>query len=339
MLIMSPKKLLLALFLTLTAELLWTQAAAQANSFSERRDVQEFVTEMASRHGFDFDALNSLFARITPRPGVTKTMTGQVVKPPSWMRYRGNFVNPWRILHGVSFWNENAAALARARQVYGVPEEVIVAIIGVETRYGSYPLPYPVLDTLATLAFDYPRRADFFRSELEQYLLLTREEGRDPLSIRGSFAGAMGIPQFMPSSYRAHAVDFDGDGQRNLWNNPTDAIGSVANYLKFHGWESGKLVATRAYLQPDAPSDLLTGTLKPNHSVEQLQIRGVKSAEPLAAGTQAALLAVDVDDGREYWLGLNNFYVITRYNRSLFYAMAVYQLSDEIRLAHMGAIR
>lgn len=335
---MSLKNLLIALLLTLSAELFWTQPTADATSFSERREVQEFVADMVSRHGFDAVSLTSLFARITPRPVVTKTMTGQVAKPPSWMRYRGNFVNPWRISQGVSFWNDNAAALARARQVYGVPEEVIVAIIGVETRYGRYPLPYPVLDTLATLAFDYPRRADFFRAELEHYLLLMREEGRDPLSVRGSFAGAMGIPQFMPSSYRTYAVDFDGDGQRDLWSNTTDAIGSVANYLKTYGWESGKPVATRAFLQPDAPSDLLTGTLKPERSVEQLQIQGVKSAEPLAASTQAALLAVDVDDGREYWLGLNNFYVITRYNRSLFYAMAVFQLSNEIRLAYMDSI-
>ncbi len=336
---MLRKNLWLVLCLALSAGLFLTQPVAGAAGFSERPEVQEFIADMARRHGFDVDNLTSLFAHITSRPSVTRTMTGQVAKPPSWVRYRGNFVNPWRISHGVSFWNDNAAALARARQVYGVPEEVIIAIIGVETRYGSYPLPYPVLDTLATLAFDYPRRAEFFRAELEQYLLLMREEGRDPLSARGSFAGAMGIPQFMPSSYRSYAVDFDGDGQRNLWNNNTDAIGSVANYLKSYGWESGKPVATRAYLQPDVPSDLLTGALKPEHSVEQLQTWGVKLVEPLPAATQAALLAVDTDDGREYWLGLNNFYVITRYNRSLFYAMAVYQLSDEIRLAHLASIR
>lgn len=336
---MPLKNSLLALILIVSAELLRMMPGAGAAPFSERPEVREFVAEMAGKHGFDVDVLGNLFARITPRPSVTKTMTGQIAKPPSWIRYRSNFVNPGRISHGVTFWNDNAAALARARREYGVPEEVIVAIIGVETRYGSYPLPYPVLDTLATLAFDYPRRAEFFRTELEQYLLLMREEGRDPLSVRGSFAGAMGIPQFMPSSYRTHAVDFDGDGQRNLWSNTTDAIGSVANYLKAYGWESDKPVATRAYLQPDAPSDLLTGTLRPEHSVEQLQKWGVKPAEPLTSATQAALLAVDVDDGREYWLGLNNFYVITRYNRSLFYAMAVYQLSDEIRQARMASIR
>lgn len=335
---MSLKNILIALVLTLSAELFWRQPLADATSFSERPEVQQFVADMVSKHGFDIDSLTSLFARITPRPSAANTMTGQVVKPPSWTRYRSNFVNPWRISHGVSFWNDNAKALQRAWRTYGVPEEVIVAIIGVETRYGSYPLPYPVLDTLATLAFDYPRRGEFFRGELEQYLLLTREEGRDPSSLLGSFAGAMGIPQFMPSSYRAYAVDFDGDGHRNLWDNNTDAIGSVANYLKTYGWEAGQPVAMRAYLQPDAASDLLSGTLKPEHSVEELAARGVKPAEPLAPSTQAALLAVDVEDGREYWLGMSNFYAITRYNRNLFYALAVYQLSQEIRLARMVSL-
>ncbi len=327
------RRLFIAIALLLPAAFLWTPPLADASSFSERIEVRQFVTDMASRHGFDADSLAALFARITLRPGVAKTMTGQVTKPPSWTRYRANFVNPWRVAHGVRFWNDNAEALARARQAYGVPEEVIVAIIGVETRYGSYPLPYPVLDTLATLAFDYPRRAEFFRGELEQYLLLMREEGMDPLAVKGSFAGAMGIPQFMPSSYRAYAVDFDGDGQRDLWNNPTDAIGSVANYLKAYGWDGGQPVATRAWLQPDAAGDLLSGGLKPEYSVDQLVAKGISPAEPLKGSAMAALHTVDVADGREYWLGLNNFYVITRYNRNLFYALAVYQLGSEIRAA------
>ncbi|MDD5404357.1 MAG: lytic murein transglycosylase B [Sulfuricella sp.] len=334
---MSLKNLLFAFILALSAEFVWQQPVADATSFSERPEVQQFVAEMANKHGFDMESLNNLFARITPRPGVTKIMTGQVAKPPSWTRYRSNFVNPWRISHGVDFWNENAEALMRARRIYGVPEEVIVAILGVETRYGSYPLPYAVLDTLATLAFDYPRRGEFFRGELEQFLLLMREEGRDPLSVRGSFAGAMGIPQFMPSSYRSYAVDFDGDGHRDLWDDTADAIGSVANYLKTYGWEADQPIAVRAYLQPDAASDLLAGTLKPGYSIAQLEARGVKPDASLAPTTQAALLAVDVEDGREYWLGMNNFYVITRYNRNQFYALAVFQLSNEIRLAHTAS--
>ncbi|MFA5242147.1 MAG: lytic murein transglycosylase B [Sulfuricella sp.] len=319
--------------------LLWTQPVADATSFSGRADVRQFVAEMVDKHGFDADELNVMFAQVTLRPSVAKTMTNKVVKPPSWTRYRANFVNLWRIYHGVSFWSENEAALTRARQIYGVPEEVIVAIIGVETRYGTYPLSHPVLDTLATLAFDYPRRGEFFRGELEQYLLLMREEGKDPLSIRGSFAGAMGIPQFMPSSYRTYAVDFDGDGRRDLWRNSSDAIGSVANYLKAHGWETNLPVAIRAFLQQDAASSgLLRGGLKPQHSMEQLRALGVVAAEALAPETLAALLSVDVGDGQEYWLGLNNFYVITRYNRNPFYALSVYQLSREIRLARASSL-
>lgn len=319
--------------------LLWTQPVADATPFSERPVVQAFVAEMVSKHAFDADALNDLFAQVTLRPSVAKTMTNKVEKPATWSRYRANFVNPWRIAHGVIFWNTNEAALARARQIYGVPEEVVVAIIGVETRYGTYPLSHPVLDTLATLAFDYPRRAEFFRGELEQYLLLMREEGRDPLSIKGSFAGAMGIPQFMPSSYRNYAVDFDGDGRRDLWRNATDAIGSVANYLKAYGWEANLPVALRASLQQDAASiDLLGGSLKPQYSIDQLRSRGVTASINLAPETLAALLAVEVEDGQEYWLGLNNFYVITRYNRNLFYALSVFQLSQEIRLARLSTL-
>lgn len=328
---MFTKRLITALLLLFSTGLLWTQSVADATSFSTRPEVRQFIADMVDKHGFDAEGLENLFEHVTLRPSAAKTMTGQVVKPPTWIRYRANFVTPWRIAQGVHFWNDNSTALARARQAYGVPEEIIVAIIGVETRYGSYPLPYPVLDTLATLAFDYPRRGEFYRGELEQYLLLMREENMDPLAVKGSFAGAMGIPQFMPSSYRAYAVDFDGDGRRNLWTNPTDAIGSVANYLKAYGWEAGEPIATRAYLQPDSAGDLLTGGLKPEHSIREFLEKGITPTESLRAKALAALHAVDVEDGREYWLGLNNFYVITRYNRNLFYALAVYQLANEIR--------
>jgi membrane-bound lytic murein transglycosylase B len=331
---MLIKRLFVAIVLLAATGFLWNQPAADASAFSERPDVQRFMADMVSKHGFSAEWLASLFARVTPRPSVAKTMTGQVVKPPSWIRFRANFITTWRIVLGARFWKEHAASLARARQIYGVPEEIIVAIIGVETRYGSYPLPYPVLDTLATLAFDYPRRGEFYRGELEQYLLLMREEGMDPLVVKGSFAGAMGIPQFMPSSYRAYAVDFDGDGRRNLWSDPDDAIGSVANYLKSYGWEAGQPIASRAYLQPDAAGDLLTGGLKPELSVETLMAKGVSPSEPLNAKSMASLQSVDVEEGREYWLGFKNFYVITRYNRSLFYALAVYQLGNEIRESH-----
>ena len=337
---MPQKKSFLYLALTLIAGLLWMQPALSASSFSERPDVHQFVVAMVDKHGFDAGELTSLFAHVKARPSVTRTMTQRVAKPAPWEHYRANCVNAWNIRHGVNFWNANAATLARARQVYGVPEEVIVAIIGVETRYGKLRLPYPALDTLATLAFDYPRRADFFRGELEQYLLLMREEGRNPLAVRGSYAGAMGIPQFMPSSYRSYAVDFDGDGRRDLWHNASDTIGSVANYLKAYGWNADQPIALRAHLQQEASAnsgDLGSDGLEPLRSLATLQALGVAPDRQLPPDTPVALHTVEMNGEQELWLGLNNFYVITRYNHSLYYALAVYQLGNEIRQARMEA--
>jgi len=337
---MPQQKFFLWLVPALIAELLWAQPVLGASSFSERPEVHQFVIAMADKHGFDADELTSLFAHVKPRPSVARTMTQRVTKPAPWEHYRANCVNAWNIRHGVNFWNANAAALVRARQIYGVPEEVIVAIIGVETRYGKLRLPYPALDTLATLAFDYPRRADFFRGELEQYLLLMREEGRNPRAVRGSYAGAMGIPQFMPSSYRSYAVDFDGDGRRDLWHNASDSIGSVANYLKAYGWNADQPVAMRAYLQQEAPaySDSWgSDGLEPVRSLEALEALGIAPARQLPPETPVALHTVEMNGEQELWLGLNNFYVITRYNHSLYYALAVYQLGNEIRQARMEA--
>lgn len=313
---------------------------ARADAFVERPEVQQFIATMADRHGFDAEALNQLFAQAQPRLSAARIMTDQVVQPLSWSRYRGNFVNAWNIRHGVRFWQQHGAALTRARQIYGVPEEVIVAIIGVETRYGQTQPRFPEFDTLTTLAFDYPRRAEFFRAELEQYLLLMREEQLDPLSAKGSFAGAMGIPQFMPSSYRRYAVDFNHDGRRDLWGSAIDAIGSVANYLRAHGWVAGQPVAVGARLPDEVEQDLsayVSITLKPEWYVEELQSLGLVPAEWLSPSAQAALLAIEGEDGREYWLGFDNFYAITRYNRSLHYALAVFQLSGELRSARKAS--
>ncbi len=310
--------------------------AASADVFSERAEVQQFVEAMVDRHGFDAEALNQLFAQARPCLSAARTMTDQAVQPLPWPRYRSHFVNGWNIRHGVRFWRQHAAVLARARQIYGVPEEVIVAIIGVETRYGKTRPRFPEFDTLATLAFDYPRRAEFFRAELEQYLLLMREERRDPRSAKGSFAGAMGIPQFMPSSYRSYAVDFNRDGRRDLSGSAADAIGSVANYLRAYGWQAGQPVVVRARLPDEAEQGLgtyVSTSLKPEWRVEELQSLGLVPAERLSPSVQAALLAIEGEGGREYWLGFDNFYAITRYNRSLHYALAVYQLGREIRSA------
>lgn len=320
----------LALILTL---LLNTQAptASASQNFSQDPAVIEFAQDLAARHGFDAGGLLTDFARIQPNNRVL-----QLIKPPatplqrSWERYRQRFLNERRIEGGLVFWRENATQLAKARAMYGVPEEIIVAIIGVETEYGRNMGGFGVLEALATLAFNYPPRAEFFRSELEQFLLLSRENKLSPLSIKGSYAGAIGIPQFMPGSQRRYAVDFDGDERIDLRNSVDDAIGSVARFLEQHGWLAEQPVAIPA--QSDAPPDsaLIESGLRPRLKVSELREKGIRSlADPLA--TVALIDLPSVGAPTEYWLGFENFYVITRYNRSSFYAMAVFQLAEEIR--------
>src|SRR3569623_882432 len=217
---------------------------------------------------------------------------------------------------------------------YGAPPQIVTAIIGVETRYGTHQGKYRIIDALTTLAFDYPPRAKFFRGELEQYLLLTREEKLDPLDMTGSYAGAFGQAQFIASSYRRYAIDFDGDGHRDLWQNPVDAVGSVANYLKENGWERGGAVAVPATASGDALPSLLQDGLKPKRPWKELKKQGVTTQANVSADTPAALIALEQEAGPVYWVGLQTFYVVTRYNRSPLYAMAVYQLSEEIRSLH-----
>lgn len=303
--------------------------------FGRRADVQNFIREMAARHGFNPTQLQVLFDRVQPQPSIIAAMTRPAEAKP-WYEYRAIFINPQRIQGGVEFWRTHAAPLARAEQVYGVPPEIVVAIIGVETQYGGNMGRHRVLEALATLAFDYPRRADFFRKELEAFLLLTRAEGVDPLALRGSYAGAMGWGQFMPTSYQDYAVDFDGDGRRDLWRNPRDAIGSVANYFRQHGWRPGEPVIVPARVSGSTYPDLITRrlTTPPRDSIASLQAQGVAPLTPVDGARAALLLELQGRDGPEYWLAFHNFYVITRYNRSQLYAMAVYQLSREIRARH-----
>lgn len=303
---------------------------ASEKSFAQRPEIAAFINEMAEKHQFERKALEKIFSQARFRSDVIEAISRPAAATP-WHEYRSLFINPRRITGGVRFWDRHSAALARASQDYGVPEEIIVAVIGVETLYGERTGAYRVLDALTTLAFDYPKRADFFRSELEQYLLLARERGTDPLSMKGSYAGAMGIPQFMPSSYRLYAVDFDGDGDTDVWRNAGDAIGSVANYLKVFGWESGQPLAMRAQVAGDAYRALLDEEIKPHKSVEELKKLGVTPLGNVAGERQAALIELETLEGPEYWLGFNNFYVITRYNRSTYYAMAVAELAWEIK--------
>lgn len=235
----------------------------------------------------------------------------------------------------MSFWQENNEILKRAEQEFGVPAQVIVAIIGVETRYGSNKGNYRVMDALITLGFDYPPRAKFFRRELKQFFLLVREQKQNPLSLMGSYAGAMGYGQFIPSSYRAYAIDYTNDDFVDIWNNPADAIGSVANYFKLHGWQSGQDVVVRSHIKDGYNKSLLNDGLKPKHTVKQLLAQGFVPVTELA-DQSANVMYLQGQHGAEFWMGLNNFYVITRYNRSRLYAMAVWQLGQEIAKARQG---
>ncbi len=296
--------------------------------------VERFIDEMVAKQGFQRQELVALFDKVQPRERIIRIMTAPAEGKP-WNLYRPIFVNEARIRGGVEFWRDNSAALARAETQYGVPAEIIIAIIGVETRYGGNMGSFNVIDALATLAFDYPPRADYFRSELEQFLLLTREEHLDPLAPKGSYAGAMGEAQFMPSSYRNYSIDFDGDGRRDLWHSTADAIGSVANYLSAHGWQRGQPIATPAQVTgTDYLSVLDEKPVQPNRTICDFRVHGVQALSKLRDDQFASLLRFKTDSGDEFWLGLDNFYVITRYNHSHRYAMAVYQLSQEILARH-----
>ena len=311
---------------------------AQAQGIAERSEVRNFIQEMNKQHDFAIQDLNKWFTETRIKQSIIKAISRPAEKKP-WKDYRPIFLTETRIEGGVEFWDRNAALLARAEKEYGVDPAVIVAIIGVETRYGRHKGSYRVMDSLSTLAFDYPPRSKFFRSELEHYLLMTREEKVDPMSLLGSYAGAMGQPQFISSSYRHYAIDFNADGRRDIWNDPADAIGSVANYFKKHGWKTGETVTQRLDASSVANKALLEEKeLKPSHSLSKLKQQGFTNiAASLDEQQLAAVINLEGDEGNEHWLGLNNFYTITRYNHSALYAMAVYQLSEEIRSRRTAA--
>ncbi len=307
--------------------------------FANNPNAQQFIDKMVNKHGFDRLQLQEILSQAKRLDSVLRLMDNQApttsVKPTSgpngaWLRYRKKFITPDNVQNGVVFWNQYEDALNRAWQVYGVPPEIIVGIIGVETRWGRVMGKTRILDALATLSFNYPRRAEYFSGELETFLLMARDEQDDPLNLKGSFAGAMGYGQFMPSSYKQYAVDFSGDGHINLWD-PVDAIGSVANYFKAHGWVKGDQVAVMANGQ--APG--LPNGFKTRYSISQLAAAGLTPQQPLGNHQQASLLRLDVGTGYQYWYGLPNFYTITRYNHSTHYAMAVWQLGQAVALARV----
>lgn len=300
---------------------------------------------MHAQHGFDIDELTRQFSGIRSNAVVLRAIRPAAVpeQQRSWQRYRERFVNERRIERGLHFWRAHETTLARAEAVYGVPREVIVSIIGVETEYGRNMGKFSVMEALSTLAFEYPPRAPFFRGELEQLLLMARENDTAPTDYRGSYAGAIGIPQFMPGSQRRFAVDFDGDGRIELRSSTADAIGSVARYLNLHGWQSGAPVALPVYVSGD-PTPLIDAGIKPALPLGAMAQHGVtlietgkaqteKLAESLAEWPAALIDLVTPDQPTEYWVGFDNFYVITRYNRSSFYAMSVFQLAEALRQA------
>ncbi|HIG44367.1 MAG: lytic murein transglycosylase B [bacterium] len=304
--------------------------AAENGNYGSRQDVDQFVEEMVAE-GFDKKALQTLFSQAQFKQSIIDAISRPAERTLTWNEYQDIFLTRSRVEKGLGFMNENRDALVAAQDRYGVPAVVITAIIGVETFYGRITGKYRVIDSLTTLAFDYPPRSSFFREELKHFLRLVKEEGQDANDPLGSYAGAMGYGQFISSSYRHYAVDFDSDGLRDIWNNPSDAIGSVANYLARHGWRTGELITVRASKPEDGTKELFNVSLKPTSTMAEMSQFGVLSAVSIAAQTSISPMLLNGKQGEEVWLGLQNFYVITRYNHSKLYAMAVYQLSEKLK--------
>ncbi|TCK05910.1 lytic murein transglycosylase B [Marinobacterium mangrovicola] len=302
---------------------------AASDNYADRPEAKALY-ETLEAEGFERDYLRSVLDDAKQQESILKAMSRPAEKRLTWGEYRNIFIQPKRIERGVKFWQEHADTLARAEAEYGVPAEVIVAIIGVETHYGRIMGNYRVLDALATLGFDYPRRSEFFLGQLEDYLRMTREESIEPGTLKGSYAGAMGYGQFIPSSFRHYAIDFDGDGHRNIWSNPVDAIGSVANYFAEHGWKSGEPVRANVVMGTPADPEWINAGLKPEVSLAQWRERDIRTHKGLDMDQPATLMRLEMEDGDHYWFGLHNFYVITRYNHSRLYGMAVYELSQAI---------
>ena len=305
--------------------------------YENRDSVKGFVNEVAKKDGFDPQRLLNIFEQVEKKQRIIDLISRPAEKAKPWHEYREIFVTAPRIAAGVEFWEENEAALNRAGSKFGIPIEIIVAVIGVETNYGRNKGSFRVMDALSTLAFDYPPRARFFRSELRELLLLAREENKDPLELIGSYAGAMGYGQFIPSSFRAYAIDFDGDGARDIWSNQTDAIGSVANYFFRHGWDGEGPIAVPVTVTDERADQFANQGLKPKRSIAELRKAGVEHVS-LPDQTLGALFRLEGNGGWEYWLGLHDFYVITRYNHSHMYALAVVQLSAAVR-SRWGDVR
>jgi membrane-bound lytic murein transglycosylase B len=297
----------------------------------KRAEVKDFINHMYDAYGFKKRSLRKLLKSAQSQPAIIDAMGKPAEKAKLWYEYRPIFINERRIREGTEFWIAHRQALDQASIKSGVAPEYLAAILGVETYYGRLTGNYRVLDALATLSFDYPPREKFFREELEQFLLLTRDMHLDPLTLKGSYAGAMGAPQFMPSNYRRYAVDADSNGHIDLWSDWPDVCASVGNYLKEHGWNAGEPVLAEATVQPDKAGDLDGRKLVLSETIGSLAAKGVSFEAPLPPEAPAILIAADDTDGVHWRVGYNNFFVITRYNHSALYAMAVYELATAVK--------
>ncbi|MDQ6923411.1 MAG: lytic murein transglycosylase B [Pseudomonadota bacterium] len=331
--------LALAAFLAASAASAAPPTQTVQPTYADRPDVRIFIDEMVADYAFDARALRRFFAKVRYQQTVVNAMSRPVLAPPKWYEYAPQFLSSRRIDGGVAFWRANAATLERAQKEFGVPAEVVVAIIGVETFYGRNTGSYRVADALTTLAFDYPRRAEFFRNELKQFLLQTREQKISPLAPKGSYAGAQGLPQFMPGSLRDYAVDYDDDGKIDLAGDVHDAVGSVANYLAMHGWQTGDPVMEPAAIEIDKQDNVeraLDGGISDRRTLESWRREGVyvDGIPNRLSADSVGMLMLEDEAASGYWMVFNNWYVLTRYNRSRLYASAVWKLAQEIKRAY-----
>lgn len=304
-------------------------ASAMAGYESHPR-VQILIDDLVA-DGFEASYVRDVVAGAKYQQSIIDAISRPAERRLDWGGYRAIFIEERRVNQAQEFWQEHRDTLLRAEKVYGVPPEIVLAIMGVETRFGRITGNYRVLDALSTLGFDYPKRADFFLGQLGDYIRLTRQEGVDPGKLKGSYAGAMGYGQFIPSSYLAYAVDFDGDGQRDIWENPVDAIGSVANYFARHGWRAGEPIVADVLLEGAPKDDWVNQSLKPSLTIADWRDRGVMPSQPVADNQLSTLMRMRSEQGDQYLMGLHNFYVITRYNHSRLYANAVRELSVLIK--------
>ncbi len=315
-----------------------TSGLVMRGDYFGREDVEAFVVRVSKEHGLNEADVRNIVGGAEKQKRVLE-LVAKPAEGKDWSKYRPIFLGDKRINAGVKFWNENEELLQRVEKEFAVPAHIIVAILGVETFYGTRMGTLPVLDTLVTLGFDYPKRSAFFLQQLEAFLVLGRAEGIDVLEPVGSYAGAMGMGQFIPTSYRDFAVDFDQDGTRDLWHSLPDGIASVANYFKRHHWHYGEPVIEPATVKGDGYKELKANQRKPSFTVSELRKAGVTPTAPVAKDEKLSFLVLNGAKGKEYWLGRHNFYVITRYNHSVKYGLAVHQLSQEIKRARLESTR